>query len=85
VPFSERLNLLPVGDAGHRRRLIATRVRKIRRLAEMLPGGSETEYGFSCECGCGEIVQLSAAEVEEQGGVWLDGHRSFTGVLQPAC
>jgi hypothetical protein len=49
---------------------------QIRRLAEMLPGGSEYEYGFSCECGCGDVVRLSAAEVEHHGGAWLDHHRS---------
>ena len=46
---------------------------QIRRLAEMLPGGLEHEYGFSCECGCGETVRLSAAEFA-RAGAWLDGH-----------
>jgi hypothetical protein len=49
---------------------------QIRRLAEMLPGGSEYEYGFSCECGCGDVVRLSVAEVEHHGGAWLDRHRT---------
>jgi hypothetical protein len=49
--------------------------KQIRRLAEMLPGGLEHEYGFSCECGCGETVLLSVAEVDLTGGAWLKGHR----------
>jgi hypothetical protein len=48
---------------------------QIRRLAEMLPGGAEHEYGFTCECGCGEIVPISAAEFDSDGGAWLAGHR----------
>ena len=48
---------------------------QIRRLADMLPGGLEHVYGFSCECGCGETLQLPAAEFDHQGGAWLDGHK----------
>lgn len=48
---------------------------QIWRLAGMLPGGLEHEYGFACECGCGEIVRRSASESERDGGVWLEGHR----------
>ncbi len=47
---------------------------QIRRLADMLPGGLEHIYGFSCECGCGETFRLSAAEFDQQEGAWLDGH-----------
>jgi hypothetical protein len=47
---------------------------QICRLAEMLPGGLEHEYGFSCECGCGETVSLFAADVDLSGGAWLKGH-----------
>ena len=47
---------------------------QIRRLADMLPGGLEHLYGFSCECGCGETLELSAAEFDHQGGAWLSGH-----------
>jgi hypothetical protein len=43
---------------------------QIRRVADMLPGGLEQEYGFSCECGCGE-VRLSGADFDECGA-WLD-------------
>jgi hypothetical protein len=32
------------------------------------------EYGFLCECGCGETVRLVLAEYDEQGGAWLDRH-----------
>jgi hypothetical protein len=47
---------------------------QIRRLADMLPGGLEHVYGFSCECGCGQTFQQSAAEFDHQGGAWLEGH-----------
>lgn len=49
---------------------------QIRRLAELLPGGLEHVYGFTCECGCGETLRLSAAELDAQGGAWLHGHRA---------
>jgi hypothetical protein len=47
---------------------------QIRRLADMLAGSPEHEYGFSCECGFGEIARLSAADFDHGGGAWLDGH-----------
>lgn len=56
---------------------------QIRRLAELLPGGLEHAYGFSCECGCGEIVRLSATEFDHQGGAWLDGHKGVEESEQP--
>jgi hypothetical protein len=46
---------------------------QIVRLADMLPGGHEQAYGFSCECGCGEIVSITADEYARDGA-WLDGH-----------
>jgi hypothetical protein len=49
---------------------------QIRRLADMLPGGLEHEYGFSCECGCGEIVLLPAAEFDLEHGAWVEGHHA---------
>ena len=48
---------------------------QIRRLVDMLPGGLEHVYGFSCECGCDEICRLSAAEFDHQRGALLAGHR----------
>jgi hypothetical protein len=33
------------------------------------------EYGFLCECGCGETVRLNLAEYDEQGGAWLEEHK----------
>jgi hypothetical protein len=47
---------------------------QIRRLADMLPGGLEHIYGFSCECGCGETCRRSAVEFDHQRGARLDGH-----------
>jgi hypothetical protein len=46
---------------------------QIRRIAGMLTGGLEHAYGFTCECGCGETVQLSAAGFDRDGA-WLEGH-----------
>jgi hypothetical protein len=51
---------------------------QIRRLASMLPGGFEHEYGFGCECGCGEIVSMTADEYGA-GGAWLAGHNPIRG------
>ena len=47
---------------------------QIRRVAALLPGALEHEFGFSCECGCGEIVLLSGAAFDRDGGAWFDGH-----------
>jgi hypothetical protein len=31
--------------------------------------------GFFCECGCREIAVATLERYEEQGGVWIDGHK----------
>lgn len=46
---------------------------QIVRLAGMLPGGNEQEYGFTCECGCRETVTLSLSRLVA-GGAWIAGH-----------
>ena len=50
---------------------------QIRHMAGLLPGAKDPNhvYGFSCECGCGRIVAISAAEFDLQGGAWAEGHR----------
>jgi len=48
---------------------------QILRIAGMLNGGLTHEYGFTCQCGCGEMVQLSVADFKLANGAWLDGHR----------
>jgi hypothetical protein len=48
------------------------------RVTVVAVGGASAdgrEYGFLCECGCGETVRLVLAEYDEQGGAWLDGHK----------
>ena len=45
---------------------------QILRIAGMLQGGLAHEYGFNCECGCGEIVRLSADDFYLASGAWLD-------------
>lgn len=30
--------------------------------------------GFFCECGCGQLVALTRADYEANGGAWLEGH-----------
>jgi hypothetical protein len=40
----------------------------------MLPEGTDSRFGFSCECGCGELVPLTAATFDANGG-WVDGHK----------
>jgi hypothetical protein len=47
---------------------------QIVRVAGMLPGGTEQEYGFTCECGCGETVTLSPSSLIE-GGAWVAAHK----------
>lgn len=50
---------------------------QVRVTAIAIAGASADghEYGFLCECGCEETVQLNLADYELQGGAWLDGHR----------
>jgi hypothetical protein len=47
---------------------------QIVRVAEMLPAGTEHEYGFTCECGCGETVTLNLSTFVD-GGAWAGGHK----------
>lgn len=46
---------------------------QIARVAQLLPAGDH-EFGFSCECGCDELVRPSLASYENQGA-WIDSHR----------
>lgn len=52
--------------------------RQLRVTAVAIAGASADgrEYGFLCECGCGETVMLVLAAYDEQGGAWFAGHRS---------
>ena len=47
---------------------------QIVRVAKTLPADSQHTYGFSCECGCGEVIPLTLTEYEKHGA-WVDGHR----------
>lgn len=47
------------------------------RVTAVAIGGASAdghEYGFLCECGCGETVRLDLAEYDLRGGAWLDRH-----------
>ena len=48
---------------------------QIALLALKLPPDEDHKYGFTCECGCGDIVPLTLAGLRESDGAWLDGHR----------
>jgi hypothetical protein len=50
---------------------------QLRRTVVAVAGASADghEYGFLCECGCGETVRLVLAEYDDRGGAWLEGHR----------
>jgi hypothetical protein len=48
------------------------------RVTAVAIGGASAdghEYGFLCECGCGETVMLVLADYDLQGGAWLMGHK----------
>jgi hypothetical protein len=48
------------------------------RVTVVAIGGASAdghEYGFLCECGCGETVMLVLADYDLQGGAWLMRHR----------
>ena len=47
---------------------------QVRRLADILPDSADTRFGFICQCGCGEVVALTAATFDAHGG-WVDGHK----------
>jgi hypothetical protein len=47
------------------------------RVTVVAIGGASAdghEYGFLCECGCGETVMLVLADYDLQGGAWREGH-----------
>jgi hypothetical protein len=50
---------------------------QIRHLADLLPGAKDPDhmYGFSCECGCGKVVPMSAVAFDGEGGAWTEGHK----------
>ena len=48
---------------------------QIREVADLLPSDPDHKYGFTCECGCGEMVTLTASEFDRDGGAWLEGHK----------
>jgi hypothetical protein len=48
---------------------------KISELADRLETRSDAApLGFLCECGCWELVEISAAEYERKGGALIPGH-----------
>jgi hypothetical protein len=49
---------------------------QIELLALKLPADDDHKYGFTCECGCGEIVPLTVAALREADGAWFDSHKS---------
>jgi hypothetical protein len=50
---------------------------QVRRLADSLPRSAETKFGFSCQCGCGEVVPLTSRYFDANGA-WADGHKPET-------
>jgi hypothetical protein len=50
---------------------------QVRRLADGLPDSAETKFGFSCQCGCGTVVALTARNFDADGA-WADGHKPDT-------
>jgi prepilin-type processing-associated H-X9-DG protein len=54
------------------------RNRRIRLLADSLPDSAETQFGFSCQCGCGTVVALTSRNFDANGA-WADGHKPGTG------
>ena len=53
---------------------------QLRVTAEALGGHPEGghEYGFVCECGCGETAMVTLSEYDRAGGAWLEGHHHPT-------
>ena len=49
--------------------------KQIMRVAGMLPGATEHEFAFTCECGCGGLARCTGAQFAHACGAWLDGHR----------
>jgi hypothetical protein len=49
---------------------------QVRQLADTLASVPENTYGFSCECGCGETVGLTAYQYDQAGGAWAEGHET---------
>jgi len=51
--------------------------RQLRTTAERLGAPAEGDhlYGFVCECGCEETVELTLSAYDRQGGALLEGHK----------
>jgi hypothetical protein len=41
--------------------------------------GGEQAIALFCECGCGDIIPITATRYEAIGGTWLPGHKSQPG------
>jgi hypothetical protein len=63
----------PVGSTD-----IRERNEQVRRLADKLPGSTETKFLFDCQCGCGTVVPLTSTNFDANGA-WADGHKPDTG------
>jgi hypothetical protein len=48
--------------------------KQLRATAEALGGSTEDDhqYGFICECGCGQTAMLTLTEYDRQGGARLE-------------
>jgi hypothetical protein len=45
-------------------------------MAERLDHGEgEQAIAFFCECGCRDIIPMTASRYEAIGGAWLPGHK----------
>ena len=51
--------------------------RQLRTTAEALgtTATSEHLFGFVCECGCDETVELTLTAYDQQDGAWREGHK----------
>ena len=48
---------------------------RILALDESLERAGEQAIAFFCECGCRDIVPMTASRYKAVGGAWLPGHK----------
>jgi hypothetical protein len=65
----------PQSRANNPRAARAANARILAMAGSLDRGDGEQAIAFFCECGCRDVIPLTASRYEAIGGAWLPGHR----------